>query len=255
MRETPMFHPPFKGVRTSPLPAARTYATLDGMPTGRLIEVHRPGTVSYTDGLEWQRAAAAAVRGGAAERVAMLEHEPVYTLGARASRESLRRPEGELPAPLVVSSRGGDVTFHGPGQLVAYPVLDLRARGLQAGDYVRALEGAVIAALAGLGVEGERWPGRPGVWVRERGALAKVAAIGVRVAQGVSAHGLALNVSTDLRWFDAIVPCGIEDAGVTSLARVLGAAPALEAASAALIAAFAVVFESRVVEAREPVHA
>ncbi len=230
------------------------------MPAERPIEVHRLGTVSYADGLEWQRAATEAVRAGALERIAILEHEPVYTLGARASRASLRVGEAELPAPLVVSTRGGDVTFHGPGQVVAYPVLDMRARGLRAGDYVRVLEGAVIRALATLGVEGERWAGRPGVWVRPRaaggdGAPAKVAAIGVRVQQGVSAHGLALNVTTDLEWYEPIVACGIEDAGVTKLADVLGRAPDLETVTRALIAGFASELGAEPVDAREPVHA
>lgn len=221
---------------------------------GRPLEIHRLGTVSYADGLEWQRAASEAVRAGEIERVAILEHEPVYTLGARASRASLRVSEVRLPAPLVVSSRGGDVTFHGPGQFVAYLILDLRARELRAGDYVHALEGAVIRALAALGVEGERWAGRPGVWVRPRetggdGVMAKVAAIGVRVQQGVSAHGLALNVTTDLAWYEPIVACGIEDVGVTTLARVLGRAPDLETVERALLGGLAAEFDAELVDA------
>ncbi|MCC6237622.1 MAG: lipoyl(octanoyl) transferase LipB [Dehalococcoidia bacterium] len=224
------------------------------------IEVDRLGTVSYEAGLEWQRAAVEAVRDGGTERVAVLEHEPVYTLGARASRASLRVAEDDLPAPLVLASRGGDVTFHGPGQLVVYPILDLRARGLRPGDYVRTLEGGVIEALRTFGIEGERWAGRSGVWLRLEASDVvpeKIAAIGVRVERGVSSHGLALNVTTDLGWYEPIVPCGIADAGVTSMVRALGdppAAPPLEAVADALIEALGRAFGARLVEAKELVH-
>jgi lipoyl(octanoyl) transferase len=224
----------------------------------RLLEVHRLGVTAYAHGLEWQRAAAAAVRAGEPERVALLEHRPVYTLGARGGRASLRVTPEALPAPLVETDRGGDVTFHGPGQTVAYLVLNLRARELRPGDYVRALESAVITALAALGIEGERWSGRPGVWVRLEqgdGELAKVAAIGVRVRDGVTQHGLALNVNVDPRWFAPIVPCGIGDAGVTSLGDVLGEVPAMRAVEAALLDGFVSVFACTPVEAREPVYA
>lgn len=228
------------------------------MSVGSIIEVDRLGTVSYEAGLEWQRAAVEAVRGGGTERIAVLEHEPVYTLGARASRSSLRVPESDLPAPLVLASRGGDVTFHGPGQLVVYPVLDLRGRGVRPGDYVRLLEGVVIEALRSFGIEGQRWAGRSGVWVRldEPGVTPeKIAAIGVRVERGVSSHGLALNVSTDLAWYDPIVPCGIEDAGVTSMARELDSVPQIERVIDAVLEAFADGLGARVIEAKEPLHA
>ncbi len=229
------------------------------MPPLPAIEVDRLGTVTYEDGLAWQHAAAATVRAGGPERLAILQHHPVYTLGARASRSSLRVAEEALPAPLVVTTRGGDVTFHGPGQLVAYPVLDVRRRGLRPGDYVRALEDIVIRALGGLDVAGVRWPGRPGVWVASVGEPRKVAAIGVRIEQGVSAHGLALNVSTDLGWFDPIVPCGIADAGVTSIARERGVAPPFETVVDRVLEAFGAVLGSAMVDAsvesREPVHA
>lgn len=256
----PAFEVTARLVGDSRLPGDALVCHTWGMVAPRPIEVHRLGTVAYGAGLEWQRAASEAVLAGAPERVAILEHEPVYTLGARASRASLRVAETALRAPLVISSRGGDVTFHGPGQLVAYPVLNLRVRGLGPGDYVRALEESVIRALASLGVEGERWTGRPGVWVRAStgpsdGELAKVAAIGVRVQQGVSRHGLALNVTTDLGWYDSIVACGIEDAGVTTLERVLGAAPDGERVTRALLEGFAGVFDVAPVAAKELVHA
>jgi lipoate-protein ligase B len=212
------------------------------------LPLHRPGRVDYRIALDWQRAAVAELRGGdGAERLAILEHDPVYTLGRRTRRKHFLVPPAELRArgaSVVDVDRGGDVTFHGPGQLVAYPILDLRRRDLGAADYVRALEQAVIETMARFGVDGERVVGRPGVWADG----AKVAAVGVRVQGGVSSHGLALNVSTDLSWFDAIVPCGLRDAGVTSLERLLCAAPHHGDAEREFAAAFARVFD---VELRE----
>jgi lipoyl(octanoyl) transferase len=155
-------------------------------------------------------------------------------------------------ADVIATDRGGDVTFHGPGQLVAYPILDLRRRGLGAASYVRALEQCVIDTLDAFGLRGERVAGRPGVWTRPpaggAGEMAKIAAVGVRIERGVSRHGLALNVSTDLTWFDAIVPCGIADAGVTSMARELGEAPAFAAVAGAFARAFQRVFDARLVD-------
>lgn len=201
--------------------------------------------VPYAAALAWMAHQTEVVRGGGPEAVALLEHEPVYTLGARAARTSLRVAERALPAPLVEADRGGDVTWHGPGQLVCYPVLDLRTRGLRAGDYVRALESVVIEMLAVWAIEGGRAVGRPGVWV----GGAKVAAVGVRIDRGVSRHGLALNVAPDLAWFDPIVPCGLADAGVTSMACMLGVAPPLPAVAGAMADAFARVFDVMLVEA------
>lgn len=200
--------------------------------------------IPYATALAWMAHQTEVVRSGGPEAVALLEHEPVYTLGARAARTSLRVAERALPAPLVEADRGGDVTWHGPGQLVCYPVLDLRMRGLRAGDYVRALESVVIETLAVWAIEGGRVVGRPGVWV----GGAKVAAVGVRIDRGVSRHGLALNVAPDLAWFEPIVPCGIEDAGVTSMACVLREDPPLPDVAGAMADAFARVFGVTLVE-------
>jgi lipoyl(octanoyl) transferase len=218
--------------------------------TGRMeLEVVRSGLVPYAEAWAAQRARAEAVRdAGAAEALFVLQHPPVYTLGMRGRTASVVASDAVIAArgaEVVQSDRGGDVTFHGPGQLVAYPVLDLHRRDLGPAAYVRLVEACAIETLAAFGVAAERVPGRPGVWVRESqdgGALAKIAAVGVRVRRGVSTHGIALNVSTDLDWYDAIVPCGIADAGVTSLARVLDAAPSHAAVEAAFIAAFARMF-------------
>ena len=203
--------------------------------------------VDYATAWRWQEETAAAVRAGAAEALILLQHPPVYTLGRRPSYEHLLLSADELRrrgAGVVESDRGGDVTFHGPGQLVAYPILHLRRRGLGAVDYVRALEETVIRALDAFGLRGDRVRGRPGVWV----AGAKVAAVGVRVRGGVATHGLALNVDADLSWFDAIVPCGLAGARVTSMARLLGRRVSFAAVEEAVIDAFEAVFDAELVE-------
>lgn len=201
---------------------------------------------AYDAAWRWQLATAAEVRNGAREAFALLEHAPVFTFGRRARYDHLLAEPAELRlrgAAIVESDRGGDVTFHGPGQLVAYPILDLRTRRLGPSEYVRRLEEATISTLLGFGVRGERSPGRPGVWVDG----AKIAAIGVRVNDGISTHGLALNVETDLSWFGAIIPCGISDATVTSLAHLLGPCPGMPMVIDALCGAFAAVFDAELV--------
>lgn len=199
-----------------------------------VVEVLRAGTVPYPIAYAWQHERADGIAAGtASEALLLLAHPPVITLGRRADPAHVLLPEATLRArgiALARTDRGGDVTFHGPGQLVAYPLLHLRRRGIGPATYVRALEQAVIATLAQWGIAGTRAPGRPGVWVGD----AKVAAIGVRVHCGVSLHGLALNVSTDLRRFETIIPCGIADARVTSMEALLGRAPALDAVATVL---------------------
>jgi lipoyl(octanoyl) transferase len=153
--------------------------------------------------------------------VLLLEHDPVYTIGRGGDEEHLlASPErmDALGAELVRIDRGGDITFHGPGQLVAYPIVEL-ADPLDLRRYVRALESAVISTAFRFGVPSERVDGLPGVWVD---GTRKLAAVGVRVRRGVTTHGLALNVSTDLSWFDEMVPCGIPGCQVTSLERETG---------------------------------
>lgn len=205
------------------------------MPDSLSVAALRPGRVDYDVALRWQRETAGALRAGrGGEAVALLEHPPVYTLGRRADRANVLRSQVEIEAAgarVVATDRGGDVTFHGPGQLVGYPILDLRARGLGAVDYVRALEHALVATLASFGVEGGPVAGRPGVWVDG----AKVAAIGVRVQRAVSTHGFALNVRTDLDWFRAIVPCGLSDAGTTSIEALRSVAPPMAEVEDAVI--------------------
>jgi lipoyl(octanoyl) transferase len=190
------------------------------------------------------KARAAAISAGqAGELVWLLEHPPLYTAGVSARPQDLLDPER---LPVFQSGRGGQFTYHGPGQRVAYVMLDLNRRGRDVRAFVRSLEAWVIEALAAVGVRGETRPGRVGVWVERRapgGAPRedKIAAIGVRVSRWVSFHGISLNVEPDLGHYAGIVPCGVLEHGVTSLAD-LGLVVSMEEADAALRTAFERVF-------------
>jgi lipoyl(octanoyl) transferase len=177
--------------------------------------------VGYLDAWDLQREVHASVVEGGPEQVLLLEHPPVFTAGKRT--EPHERPDADLDVPVVDVDRGGKITFHGPGQLVGYPIVRLPSH-VYVVDYVRRLEEALIHTCSDLGVTTARVPGRSGVWLREdeRGPERKVAAIGIRVAQHVAMHGFALNCDVDLGWYDRFVPCGIADAGVTSLTAELG---------------------------------
>ncbi len=187
-------------------------------------EVHRPGLIDYETAWSWQRRLLDLVRaGGAPHQIIVLQHPPVFTLGRGGRDEHLLVGEPLLAARgarALRVDRGGDVTFHGPGQIVVYPVVDLRRLWGDADvpRYVRTLEAVIGEALAHYGIDAARREGKPGVWVGDD----KIAAIGVRVSRGVTMHGFALNVTTDLAYFDLIVPCGIRDGGVTSMERLLG---------------------------------
>ncbi len=189
---------------------------------GGLLTVERLGTVPYEPTWQLQEELATQRRERrTGDRLLLLEHFPVYTLGRGGDASNLLAGPGrlrELGAEFVRIDRGGDITFHGPGQLVAYPIVELRDP-LDLRRYVRTLEAAVIATVAGFGVEAERLEGATGVWVEGR---RKLAAIGVRVRRAVTTHGLALNVNTDLAWFAEMIPCGIRDKEVTSLQAELG---------------------------------
>jgi lipoyl(octanoyl) transferase len=187
-----------------------------------MLIVEDLGLMDYRQAWALQESVLAKVADGAAERLLLVEHPPVITLGRRPPTEAhLLATRDELAGAgveVVHSDRGGDITFHGPGQLVAYPIIRLIDHRLSVGGYVRMLEHSVIAALAELGVAGGREPGAVGVWTQN----AKICAIGVRIRRGVSMHGLALNVDIDLSRFDLIVPCGLSGRSVNSLRRVLG---------------------------------
>lgn len=200
--------------------------------------------VAYPDATAWMEERVAAIRSGVAdEAVWLLEHPPLYTAGTSARVQDLLE---QARFPVYTTGRGGEWTYHGPGQRVAYILLDLKRRaGEGAPDirrFVQDLERWIILALAHFGVRGEVRAGRIGVWVNNaQGGEAKIAALGIRVRKGVSYHGIAINVSPDLTHFSGIVPCGIRDYGVTSLAA-LGVAAPMEAVDAALQQCFAAVF-------------
>ena len=176
------------------------------------------GLVPYRAALAEQEARNAAIAAGrAAELVWLLEHPPVYTAGTSAAAAELLDPRFEV----VATGRGGRYTYHGPGQRVGYVLLDLTHRGRDVRRFVHALEGWVIATLATFGVEAWAVPERIGIWTRDLdGAEAKIGAIGVRVRKWVTMHGFAVNLHPDLAHFAGIVPCGVADYGVTSLARL-----------------------------------
>ena len=225
--------------------------------TSKFIHLYRLGQIAYRDALTWQLESAAAVRSQETpDSLAILEHTPVYTVGARGSQDHILVGTNALRArgaELVRSDRGGDITFHGPGQVVMYAIMNLRRRKLRPADHVRRLETTVIEALATSGLVGQAVKGRPGVWIGPR----KIAAIGVSIRGGVTMHGTALNVTTDLSWFNAIVPCGLHGLGVTSMSRELSTTPTMSEVEEALVAAFARVYETDVRPAnrsREVIH-
>lgn len=187
-----------------------------GIERSQIVQCGWLPAMPYEDALSWQAQRAAAIAEGALpEIVAFVAHDPIYTQGRRGGREHVL---GELAAPIVDTDRGGDITFHGPGQLVVWPILRLRERGIGIAAYVRGLERAAIQTAGGLGLRAERVRGLPGVWIGER----KLASVGVRLQSGVSRHGLALNCDVDLSWFEGIRACGIEGATATSLTAEIG---------------------------------
>ena len=201
------------------------------------MEVRRLGRVPYEEAWSFQNGLADARRAGlAADTLILLEHPHTYTIGRSGTRDHVFLDEAELAARGITCldvDRGGDVTYHGPGQLVGYPIVDLGARP-DVGVYLRNLEQCLIGVLADFGIAAGRLPGYTGVWIGDR----KIAAIGVKVSQGVTTHGFALNVATDLSLFTHILPCGIADKGVTSMAVQLGRAPAMTEVEDRVIAHF-----------------
>lgn len=176
-----------------------------------------PGLTPYADSLAAMEARASAVAAGTAdELIWLVEHSPVYTGGTSADPAELIDPR----FPVVATGRGGRYTYHGPGQRVGYLMLDLNRRGRDIRHYVHSLEAWVIAALAQLGVEAFAVDGRVGIWTIDRGREAKIGAIGVRVRRWVTLHGFAVNIAPDLSHFGGIVPCGLPDFPVTSLAAL-----------------------------------
>jgi lipoyl(octanoyl) transferase len=219
----------------------------------RTLEVRRLETVPYADALSLQRALVEERRAGTVgDLLLLVEHPHVLTLGVRGDggRSHILAEADALVSQGVdvyETGRGGDITYHGPGQIVGYPILDLKPDRCDVHRYVRDLEDVLIRAAADCGVDAARVAGLTGVWVGDE----KLAAIGVRISRWITSHGFAFNVSTDLGYFDMIVPCGIADRGVTSLAR-LGRAAERALVEDRIVARFCEVFE-RVLVAPAPV--
>lgn len=173
------------------------------------------GLVEYTDALKWMEIQVKSLQNGqSSECIWFLEHPPLYTLGTSGHEKDILN---EIKLPIFKTNRGGQVTYHGPGQRLVYLTLDLKTRYQDVRRYVYELEGWIIQTLACFGVQGERRPGRIGIWVQKEGRDHKIAAIGVRIQKWVTSHGIALNVSPDLSAYQDIIPCGLKQYGVTSL--------------------------------------
>ncbi len=210
----------------------------------RRLDVQRLGTISYDDGLALQARLVAERRSGAIpDTLLLLEHPPIITLGVKtrrgpnhivASAETLAHHGVKVHE----TGRGGDVTYHGPGQLVGYPILDLAPDRKDVHVYVRDIEEVLIRAAAVFGVDAKRVHGLTGVWVGPEGREEKLAAIGIRISRWITSHGFALNVSTNLDHFNLIVPCGIAGRHVTSLEKLLGRAVPMGEAQAAVVSAW-----------------
>jgi len=202
------------------------------------------GTVPYAAALDLQKRLVEQRRNGEVpDQLLLLEHPHVITLGTSSHESNVLVDDEQrrlLGIELFETGRGGDVTYHGPGQLVGYPILDLKPDRCDLHGYVRDIEAALIRALARFGLECGRKEGLTGVWLGDE----KIAAIGVRVSSGwITSHGFALNVNTDLSWFDSIIPCGITDATVTSMQAIAGCGFDMREVQDALIATFSSVFD------------
>ena len=217
----------------------------------RVCEAHWLGLTTYTEGLRLQERAVERLRAGEGnEQLLLLEHPHVFTLGRGADASNILADDRQLQSHSIEvheTGRGGDVTYHGPGQLVGYPMINLKPDRCDVHRYVRDIEEVLIRAIGEYGIKGERLAGLTGVWVGNE----KVAAIGVRIARWITSHGFALNVNTDLQYFRMIVPCGITDKGVTSLAHLTGRAIDLREVADVVTHHFAEVFERDIVVSEE----
>jgi lipoyl(octanoyl) transferase len=225
----------------------------------RSLDVRRLGLVPYADGLELQRRL---VEERKADRIPdtllLLQHPHVLTIGVKKDgRSHILAPPDRLSAlgvDVFETGRGGDVTYHGPGQLVGYPIIDLNPDRRDVHRYVRDLEEMMIRVCAAYGLDAGRVPGFSGAWIKGDSGEEKIGAIGVRISRWITSHGFAFNVTTDIDFFNLIVPCGIADKGVTSLASKLGRMPAMPEVEDRFVEHFAAVFERQPGEGAASTH-
>lgn len=236
------------GKYLSPAPDPRPPA-----PELRACEARWRGVVTYSDGLRMQEQAVERLRAGdGLEQLFLIEHPHVFTLGRGANSNNILASREQLLSHSIEvheTGRGGDVTYHGPGQLVGYPIINLKPDRCDVHRYVRDIEEVLIRTIADFGVTGERIKGLTGVWVGNE----KIAAIGVRIARWITSHGFALNVNTDLSYFQMIVPCGITDKGVTSLSRLLGRQMEIQEVAHVAARHFGEVFDRNVIRVQLPI--
>jgi lipoyl(octanoyl) transferase len=217
-----------------------------------ICQVEHLGVVGYAEGLKIQREAVAQRKAGSIpDTLFLLEHPHVYTLGRNAKRENMLRTPAWLArrgVEVFETDRGGDITYHGPGQLVGYPILDLTRHRRDISWYMRSLEEVFIRVVREFGIDAGRLAGAPGVWVGND----KLVAMGVHISRWVTSHGFAFNVNTDLRYFEWIVPCGLRGKGVTSLAKLLGYPVEMDAVIGRVIEHFGSVFGLETQITRQP---
>jgi len=221
-----------------------------------ICQVERLGLVDYAEGLELQKRLVAQRKAHAIlDTLLLLEHPHVYTLGRNARRENLLvTPEflQKIEVRVIETDRGGDITYHGPGQLVGYPIFDLTQHRRDIAWYMRSLEEVFIRVAGDFGVQAGRIPGLTGVWVGDE----KILALGVHISRWITSHGFAFNVNTDLRYFEWIIPCGIREKGATSLERLLGRSVEMQQVIDRVVERFGEVFgmEMRMWSAPVPAH-
>jgi lipoyl(octanoyl) transferase len=214
----------------------------------RTCHVEQIGLVDYADGLRLQRERVAARKADLIpDTLLLLDHPHVYTLGRNAKKDNILLSVEQLTTrgvQVFEIDRGGDVTYHGPGQLVGYPILDLTEHRRDIAWYMRSLEEVLIRVARDYGIEAGRLSGAPGVWVGND----KLVAMGVHISRWVTSHGFAFNVNTDLRYFEWIVPCGLHDKGVTSLQKLLGRRIEMDEVAERVVLHFGRVFDLEIVE-------
>ena len=214
-------------------------------PANTALDIIRLGRKAYDEVWDRQKRLVDERRlGTVPDTLILVEHDPVYTLGKNSNENHLLRSR-DKHIPVYQIERGGDVTFHGPGQLVGYPILDLHHHRLRVSWYMRTLEEMLIQTLGQFSIEARRRSGLTGVWVGEE----KIAALGVRLSRWVSMHGFALNVNTDLKFFDGIIPCGIFEYDVTSMSQILGKEVSMVEVEETLVTIFCLLFSFKECEA------